>query len=106
VKFSHYLISSFVATHLHHGEILHGHNFKCKAVFQLKNEQLNKKHFYKIMEKLNYIHLNTLPFFKKNTPSTENIALFIFQYLKQYNCNVFSVEVFETDNASGGIKQC
>jgi len=106
LKFTHYLINTFVATHLHHGEILHGHNFKCKAIFRLKNESLNRKYFKEVMEKLNYTHLNELQFFKKNTPSTENIALFIYQSLKQYNCDIISVEVFETDNASGGVRQC
>lgn len=106
MKYKHYLVERFVATHLHHGEILHGHNFKCITYFNLQEEENLKKTFGEIISKLNYVHLNSMDFFKKKVPSTENIALFIFNHLKKCNNKVISVEVFETDDASGGIYQC
>lgn len=105
-SFNFILKGNFVATHLHFGEILHGHNFKCEAKFKFENIDFIKEKFNKLMGKIDYVHLNELEFFKENLPSTENIAVFIANQLEENGCFVKSVEVFETDNASGGIKIC
>lgn len=106
MEYKYFLIGKFVATHLHHGEILHGHNFKCIAHFALQDEEYQKKIFYETVSKINYVNLNEIEFFKENTPSTENIALFIFNKLKECKCKTYSVEVFETEDASGGVYKC
>lgn len=104
--YSYFLKGKFIATHLHFGEILHGHNFKCIVKFNLEKTDLLKEKFNSVIEKIHYVHLNQLDFFKNNSPSTENIAIYISEQLEKENCFHKSVEVFETDDASGGLIKC
>ena len=90
-----------MASHIHNGEEIHGHNFICNCVFKTKDYSKTKKAFNTAIKKLNYKILNNLEYFKDKTPSTEHIALYFYEQLRDYN--VVKVEVFETENFSGGI---
>ncbi len=91
----------FVASHIHNGEEIHGHNFICICEFKTTDYQKTKQAFNKTIAKLDYKILNNLDFFKDKTPSTEHIALFFYQQLSKFN--VVKVEVYETENFSGGV---
>ncbi|MBN2097952.1 MAG: 6-carboxytetrahydropterin synthase QueD [Candidatus Omnitrophica bacterium] len=73
-------------------EKLHGHNWQVEV--ELAAEKLNslamvcdfkdiKKQLAKVLQKLDHQMLNKLPYFKKNNPTSEKIAEFIFYELKQ-----------------------
>ncbi len=104
-EFYYQLKKYFVASHIHNEETPHGHNFLCIATFQYEKPQIIQELFEKAIGKLHYKLLNEIDFFKKRTPSTENIAIFIFNQLNK-DLKVKSVEVFETNNFSGGVKEC
>jgi len=105
--------ASFSAAHQLRGykgkcENLHGHNWKIQAVFS-KNK-LNetglvldfneaKKFLEKILNGLDHKNLNQISFFKKNNPTSELIAKFIFDKLKRLAGNKADLEkvcVWET----------
>ncbi len=103
-EFSYILKQYFVASHIHNGEDIHGHNFLCIGEFELKNTEEIKKEFKNALKTINYKILNEIDFFTTKTPSTENIALYIFKILKN-KFKVKKIEVYETVNFSGGVKQ-
>jgi len=103
-EFSYTLKKYFVASHIHNGEEIHGHNFLCIGEFDLVNEEETKKYFFETIGLLHYKILNEIDYFKTKTPSTENIALFIFETLEQ-KVGVKKIEVFETENFSGGVRK-
>ena len=89
----------------------HGHNWKVEVF--VRGETLDKSNIlvdFKILKKeldeiLNYLDhkdINTLPEFKNESPSSEFIAKFIFEKIKnklqyQYkNAKVYKVAVWET----------
>lgn len=68
----------------------HGHNYLLETAFQipsktsdkdlLKIKNLLHKKLFAITDKLDHSHLNfDIPYFKKNIPTTENIALYFDQ---------------------------
>lgn len=90
-------------------ENLHGHNWLVKAV--VRTEKLNKiglaidfktlkKHLKAIIDKLDHTDLNTI--FTEINPSSENIAKYIFEELKNSLKNecadvwVHRIDVWET----------
>lgn len=92
-------------------EALHGHNWKVEVV--LGSDTLDKigmvEDFTAIKEKLKSIlalldhkYLNSLSYFKKINPTSENIARFIYTKMKermrQDALKVSSVKVWETEN--------
>jgi len=92
-------------------EALHGHNWKVEVV--LGSDTLDKigmvEDFTEIKEKLKSIlalldhkYLNSLSYFKKINPTSENIARFIYTKMKermrQDALKVASVKVWETEN--------
>lgn len=92
-------------------EALHGHNWKVEVV--LGSDTLDKigmvEDFTEIKEKLKSIlalldhkYLNSLSYFKKINPTSENIARFIYTKMKermrQDALKVSSVKVWETEN--------
>lgn len=93
-------------------EDLHGHNWKIEATFF--KEKLDKKGMvldFKIAkEKLNGVlkdldhrYLNDLSYFKKNNPTSENIARYIYDNLSasgRKNLKLKRVTVYETENSS------
>jgi len=102
----HILEGVFVASHKHYGESLHGHNFRCRVELALHAVERNRRCFGQVIRTMDYRHLNRLPFFRTQPPSTENIARFVGQALEELGCRVISVEVFETRDCSGGFRSC
>ena len=111
------ITDSFSAAHQLKGyrgkcEKLHGHNFKVEII--VKGEKLDKtgllidfKKLKKILnqtlETLDHQLLNQIPEFKKNNPSSENIAKYIFNKISPKlpeNVTLYQVSVFESDTAS------
>lgn len=92
-------------------ENLHGHNWKVEvtvATRQLDKSGLGidfkvlKKETKRILGLLDHKYLNELPFFKDISPSSENIARFVFEELQQvFNEAVVieSVRIWESENA-------
>ncbi len=93
-------------------ERLHGHNWKVEA--EIASGELNnismvcdfkevKKKMEKVLNKLDHSYLNKLPYFKKNNPTSEKIAEFIYYNLKKSikDKNLFlkGVLVWETNDS-------
>ncbi|MGL1932448.1 MAG: 6-carboxytetrahydropterin synthase QueD [Desulfotalea sp.] len=111
----------FIKTHFSGGHHLrdypgdcekpHGHNWKIKVTARATElDKLGmaldftilKKEVKKVIEQLDHNDLNNLPYFLDKNPSSENIAIFIFDNLKPVieheRYGIYSVEVRETDN--------
>ncbi len=79
--------------HLHgRCEELHGHNWKIEATVaanRLGKEGVTldfgifKQKLGGVLEQLDHVYLNDLPYFRKAEPSSENIAKYIFDQLKK-----------------------
>ena len=89
----------------------HGHNWK--IVVTIRARQLDelgmaldfrvaKDSVKKVVDTLDHIDLNEHPAFRNRNPSSENIAIYIFDNLKELLTTAhyapYSVEVRETDN--------
>lgn len=105
-------------------EELHGHNWKIEAIASKENLdkagmvmdfRYLKTELKKIMEKLDHKYLNKLAYFsaaggsasggKKNNPTSENIAKFIYDRLKNKISGVKSVTVWENDTSSATYEE-
>lgn len=93
-------------------EGLHGHNWKIEARFEGKtldnigmaiDFKILKSGLEDILDELDHKHLNELDVFKKENPSAENIARFIYEGLKAFSGKkdvaVKSVSVRESDTS-------
>ena len=93
-------------------EALHGHNWKVEVA--VSSSALNaagmvmdfaelKQLANAVLEKLDHTQINDLAYFQQHNPSSEEIARYIFDQLKgvikQRNCTLQSVNVWETDNS-------
>lgn len=93
-------------------ERLHGHNWKVEAV--VESDSLNKigivvdfkflkSKLKNVLKALDHAYLNEVVFFKKNNPSAENIARYIYDCLKKslksQKVNLKSVSVWETETS-------
>jgi len=93
-------------------ENLHGHNWKVEARFE--KDTLNdigiavdfkvlKAKLKNILKKIDHAYLNKLEAFKKDNPSAENIARYVFEKLtssiKEKHLSVKSVSIWESDNS-------
>ena len=91
---------------------MHGHNWKVEA--EIASDQLNnlamvsdfkeiKKKMKKALKGLDHSHLNELPYFRKNNPTSEKIAEFIYcnlkKLIKSKNLILKSISVWETDSS-------
>ncbi|MBI5207543.1 MAG: 6-carboxytetrahydropterin synthase QueD [Candidatus Firestonebacteria bacterium] len=94
-------------------ESLHGHNWKVSI--EVSSALLNniglvidfkelKSISNSVIEQLDHKYLNELPQFKEINPSSENIAQYIFNSLKEklvnYKIKLDKVTVWETQNSS------
>ena len=95
-------------------ENLHGHNWMVELV--VEGEKLNeieilidfkelKNTLKEVLSELDHRLINELPYFQKRNPSSENIAKFIFERVKEKlrcypHVKVKEVTVFETEKAS------
>jgi len=109
---------SFSAAHNLRGykkkcEELHGHNWKVRVGIQ--SEKLDgigmlidfrevRDYLERILEKLDHKYLNEISHFKMTNPTSENIARFIYQELKNQlkgsHYRVSKVTVWESDTTS------
>lgn len=87
----------------------HGHNWmvevavRCSATDSLGmavDFRVVKKALREVLSDLDHADLNELPYFGDRNPSSENIAVHIFQRLRTYfdadHCRLYSVKVGET----------
>lgn len=90
-------------------ESLHGHNWKVEVVVEkdrLDNKGMVldfkylKNKLNQILEKLDHKYLNKLTYFKKYNPTSENIAKYIYDNLKNSISHLKSVTVWENDFSS------
>ncbi len=112
----------FIKTHFSAGHHLrdypgscekpHGHNWKVTVTVRAEkldslgmgiDFKILKKHVANTIDKLDHEVLNDLVFFEKINPSSENIAKYIFDDLKDIVKNdryfLYSVTVYETDTS-------
>ena len=93
-------------------ENLHGHNWKVEVTVVARDLdkaglgidfKLLKKGTKEILAQLDHKYLNDLPAFQQTSPSSENIARFLFEELGQAinteNVTVEIVNVWESENA-------
>lgn len=110
------IFTSFSAAHFLRNykgkcEALHGHNWKVEV--NVASNILNsagmvmdfselKQISNAVLEKLDHTQINELAYFQQHNASSEEIARYIFDQLKgairQRNCVLQSVSVWETDN--------
>lgn len=85
----------------------HGHNYVLEAAFITTEQSLltDRKHYQetlnKLTNRLDHEHLNfVIPEFKNNNPTTENIALYFLDKLKETvsEKNISYIKLYETDN--------
>ncbi|MDR0881858.1 MAG: 6-carboxytetrahydropterin synthase, partial [Candidatus Adiutrix sp.] len=97
-------------------ENLHGHNWFVEARVRAKSLDqtglvmdfgLIKRHLNNILDLIDHQYLNELPAFKTDNPSSENIALFIFNHLAPHihadsagRSWLHSVSAWESENSS------
>lgn len=77
----------------------HGHDYRLEFMLSANHPDLlrAKNGLYKLKETLDHQHLNSLPAFQKNIPTTEGLALFIGDYFKQLlGSQSFEFKLYET----------
>ena len=92
---------------------LHGHNWKVRVGIECQNtDEIGmtidfgdvKKALNDIMEVLDHSYLNDLEPFKKENPTSENIAKYIYKEMKTKitveGCKIADVEVWESERSS------
>lgn len=89
-------------------ENIHGHNWKVEIVVageeldksgMLIDFKILKKHLNEVLDMLDHKDINTLEEFRGISPSSENIARFIYSQLKTRLPQLKSVSVWETEKA-------
>ena len=93
-------------------EELHGHNWKIEIIVEGKkldkagmliDFKILKKFLKEILEVLDHKYLNELDFFKDKSPSSENIAKFIYENmndkLNDFNIKLAEVRCWESINS-------
>lgn len=116
------MMDIFIKTHFSGGHHLrnypgncekpHGHNWKVRVTVRAeKLDELGmgidfrtlKNHVNEVIEQLDHCDLNDHPAFRDVNPSSENIAMFIFNELKEDlqtdRYHLYSVRVRETDSS-------
>jgi 6-pyruvoyltetrahydropterin/6-carboxytetrahydropterin synthase len=115
--FTLFVRETFAAAHRleqYHGkcEALHGHNFKVEALFEgekigkegmVLDFALLKAHLSQILADLDHKYINEIPFFEERASSSEYLALYIYERLREMlraeDVAVKEVRVWESDNA-------
>ncbi len=89
-------------------ENLHGHNWVVETAVSSKILDRNgllidfrvlKERLERVLDKLDHTHLNSLQFFKDVNPTSENIARFIFDMLKEDGITPRRISVWEDDTS-------
>lgn len=93
-------------------EAIHGHNWKVEVILESENLnsegmvldfKLAKKLLNQVLDKLDHKYINKIEPFNKVNPTSENIAKFIFQEMREKigdDLKVKKVTVWETENSS------
>lgn len=94
-------------------EELHGHNWKVEIVVIARKANKQglvidfheiKSALQQVLEELDHKYLNQLAYFKKNNPTSENLARYIYDKLdgkwQMANGRLQEVTVWESDNCS------
>jgi 6-pyruvoyltetrahydropterin/6-carboxytetrahydropterin synthase len=115
--FTLFVRETFAAAHrleLYHGkcEALHGHNFRVEALVEgekigkegmLLDFAILKGHLRQILADLDHRYINEIPFFEERASSSEYLALYIYDRLKEMlhegDVAVKEVRVWESDHA-------
>ncbi|MDO9577650.1 MAG: 6-carboxytetrahydropterin synthase QueD [Candidatus Cloacimonadales bacterium] len=92
---------------------LHGHNWKVRVGIECeKTDKIGmtidfgivKQHLNALIDTLDHSYLNELPCFENVNPTSENIAKYIYDKIKNEinvnGCRVVEVEVWESDKSS------
>ena len=90
-------------------EKLHGHNWQVEVVLSagalnkgsmVMDFTIAKKKLKQVLRYFDHSYINDKEYFKKNNPTSENIAKFIYEnmakQIKRSNCKVARVSVWET----------
>jgi 6-pyruvoyltetrahydropterin/6-carboxytetrahydropterin synthase len=95
-------------------ENTHGHNWKVGVA--VSSEKLNdigivadfrkvKKSVCGVLEELDHKDLNALKYFKKVNPTSENIAKYIYERLKEKKLKPAVVSVWEADDSRAAYRE-
>lgn len=83
---------------------MHGHTYKVRASVAIKKlDEIGMAMDFrsiqtaldKILATLDHTNLNDLPYFKKHNATTEHIAMFLYQQMKQHIISTHSITVWE-----------
>ncbi len=93
-------------------ELPHGHNWRVKVTVRADeldelgmgiDFKILKKHVNEVVDLLDHCDLNVMPAFAEKNPSSEHIAVFLFDSLEERLRNdryrLYSVQVMETDTS-------
>jgi 6-pyruvoyltetrahydropterin/6-carboxytetrahydropterin synthase len=99
-------------------ENLHGHNWKVEVTVSARqldkaglgiDFKILKLETKRMLDRLDHKYLNELPFFKEISPSSENIARFLYEQLgavfNNDNIRVEMVNVWESDYACASYSE-
>jgi 6-pyruvoyltetrahydropterin/6-carboxytetrahydropterin synthase len=109
---THFSSAHFLPNYKGKCENLHGHNWKVEVTVSGKELDASgmvidfndlKRLTGEVLEELDHKNLNDLDYFKKYSPSSEEIAKYIFDKLSskvsQSSCQIDEVRVWETENS-------
>jgi len=110
--FTHFAAAHNLVNYQGDCENLHGHNWKVEVTVSAReldkaglgiDFKVLKKQTKEMLSQLDHKYLNELPFFTGRSPSSENIARFLFEELGSRlntgNVTVTKVNVWESENA-------
>ncbi len=89
-------------------EELHGHNWRVELAVESKDLDKTgmvldfrflKEKLGNVLDKLDHKYLNDINYFKTVNPTSENIAKYIYDSLKNEIQSIFSITVWESDKA-------
>jgi 6-pyruvoyltetrahydropterin/6-carboxytetrahydropterin synthase len=121
--FSLFVKDTFAAAHridLYNGkcEELHGHNFRVEALFEGENLgkegmlvdfAVLKAHLRQVISDLDHKYINEIPFFNEKASSSEYLALYIYNRLKELidrnMIAIVEVRVWESENAYASYRE-
>lgn len=95
-------------------EALHGHNWKVEIavsgdnldkIGMLIDFKILKSKLNAVLDGLDHKYLNKIPYFKKANPTSENIARYIYERLKERGLTLRSVTVWENDTSSATYEE-
>jgi 6-pyruvoyltetrahydropterin/6-carboxytetrahydropterin synthase len=89
-------------------EELHGHNWRVEVsiekarldkVGMVEDFKVVKAKLFAVLDKLDHMYLNNIPYFRRVNPTSENIAKYIYDQIKKMGLGVSSVTVWESEKS-------